>query len=323
MGLIARMTREKNTDNLTPVLSVIIVNYNGKAFLSDCLDSVQRYNSFEYEVIVVDNASIDGSCEYIEKHYPNVRLIASNKNLGFSGGNNLGTAYARGEIILLLNNDTRLLSSLLPAVKEFDRDEKLGVLGCRMFYSNGGFQPSFGYEHTPLRLVFSWVGLGGFLIFPRIFKRVNIDANHYSIYQHNVAWVSGAFLMTRRDLWEKLGGLDEKYFMYIEDVDYCKRVREAGYRVVYTPYVEIIHYQGAGCAWIGENALRNTKNSYLIYTKKFYGKCSIVFLRTGLCIVMFMRAIAFYFLSLFSKSIIVKKKARAFMKVSFQLLIGK
>ncbi|GAB64077.1 MAG: glycosyltransferase family 2 protein [Candidatus Jettenia sp.] len=304
-------------------LSILIINYNKKDYLSECLESINRHVCIQHEVIVVDNASSDDSCEFVRENFPDVNLIASKRNLGFSGGNNLGAAHAKGEILLLLNNDTRLISSLSPAINKFDTHKQLGVLGCRMYYGDGSFQPSFGFEHDPLRQVLSWLGLGSYLLLPNIFKRVDVDERRYSFYQYDVAWVSGAFMMTRRDLWEKLGGLDERYFMYVEDVDYCKRVRETGYRVCYTPYVKIIHYQGAGSAWIGENALLNTKRSYLLYTKKFYGKYSVVFLRTGLCIVMFLRAIAFYFLSLFSKSIVAKEKAKAFMKVSFQLLINK
>jgi len=301
-------------------LSIIIVNYNGIRFLADCLNSIREHVSCPHEVIVVDNASTDRSGELLRKHFPHVHLIDSEKNLGFSGGNNLGANASNGDLLLLLNNDTRLISSLTPAIKEFDAHKQLGVLGCRMFYENGDFQPSVGFEHTPLRLGLSWTGIGGFSFAPRIFKRVDDEKGHYKV-PHEAAWVSGAFLMTRKYIWDKLGGLDERYFMYMEDVDYCRRARIAGYKVAYTPIVEIIHYEGAGKAWIGEKALTDSMRSYIVYIGKFQSKYTVLLNRIALFAVMTARASAYGIASLVSRSQMYKEKRMGYFKAAKALLV--
>lgn len=305
-------------------ISIVIVNYNGRRFLGDCLKSIAQHVSIQHEVIVVDNTSSDESCEYLREHFPNVLLITSEKNLGFAGGNNLGAKEAKGKYLLLLNNDTVLITDIASGIAEFERDNNLGVLGCRLFYRDKRPQASYGYDHTLCRLLFSWLGLGRYGNLPKIFRRTEPDGADYKTYQPNVEWVSGAFLMTPIDLWKRLDGLDERYFMYIEDVDYCKKVRQAGYCVSYTPEIEVIHFEGSDKPWIGANALKNTMRSYLVYAKKFYvySKYSVLLLRLGLSMIMAARAVAFYSLSLISKSKIVREKAKAYTEVSFQLLLG-
>ncbi|MFZ3071861.1 MAG: glycosyltransferase family 2 protein [Thermodesulfobacteriota bacterium] len=307
---------------LSNMLSIIIVNYNGVKFLTECLNSIEEHVSRPHEVIVVDNASTDGSVELIKENFQRVRLIRSGENRGFSGGNNIGARRASGELMLLLNNDTRLLTPLDAAIEEFGRDERLGALGCRMYYGDGRKQPSIGFEATPLRLVLSWLGLGRFAFLPDIFRRVEMDEKQYARRQDNVAWVSGAFLMTRKSVWDRLGGLDERYFMYMEDVDYCKRVRMEGFRVAYIPEVEMVHYVGSAKEWIGEKALLNTMNSYIEYTKQFQRRW-LLFLRFFLSAVMLLRVIAYSVQSFFSASGVVRDKARAFMRASFRLLSAK
>lgn len=307
---------------MTPKLSIVIVNYNGKKFLKECLDSIEEFVLFPHEVIVVDNASSDGSCEYLKAEFPYVSLIESGKNLGFTGGNNLGVRQAKADLLLLLNNDTRLLNPIEPAVAEFQNDERLGALGCMMRFGDGRFQPTIGFESTPLRLVLSWLGLGRFSFLPDIFKRVEVDERKYARRRDEVAWVSGAFLMTRKDLWGRLGGLDETYFMYMEDVDYCKMVRGEGFRVAYVPEVRIVHYMGGGKEWVGEKALLNTMNSYIAYTRKFQ-RGGLFFLKFFLSAVMFLRGVVYSVQSLSSASGIAREKARAFMRASLRLLLVK
>lgn len=278
---------------MKPDISIIVVNYNGLRFLKDCLDSIAEKVLETHEIIVVDNASVDGSVEYLRKNFPAIKLIVSERNLGFAGGNNLGAREAKGEFILLLNNDTKIVTSLSPAVSLF-ADEKLGVLGCRMRYADGRLQYSVGRDIVPSRMVLSWLGLAGYRSAPSVFKRMVYDAVRYDAPMRDADWVSGAFLMTRKSLWQKLGGLDERYFMYMEDVDFCKRTRLLGFRVAYTPLVEILHFEGSGKEWIGARALRDTMRSFLIYQTKFGGFISIIFIRTGLAFVMALRGAVFY-----------------------------
>ena len=300
-------------------LSIVIVNYNGKRFLADCLDSIAAQVSCACEVIVVDNASIDGSCEFLREHYPAIQLLESAVNTGFTGGNNLGARNARGRILLLLNNDTKLLADIALLLREFS-DPSLGALGCRLVYGDGKQQYSIGYDHTPLRLVLSWLGLSKLFGASKWFSRNQADDAVYRRAQREVSWVSGAFLMTPRAVWEKLGGLDEGYFMYLEDVDYCRRARDIGCRIAYTPEVDVIHYEGGGKAWIGGKALNNSMRSYLWYTAKFHGRMSVLFVRSVLAAVMFCRAAVYGLMSIMSAMTIWKEKRQAYLLASINLL---
>lgn len=305
---------EIDYEKMANLLSIIIVNFNGIKYLGECLQSIAKHAACPHEVIVVDNASTDGSCDYLRSRHPEVTVVTSDWNLGFAGGNNLGVIHARGDLFLLLNNDTRLLSSLVPAIRAFENNEQLGVLGCRMSYADGSIQPSMGYEHTPLRVVLSWAGFGGALFAPSIFKRVDNNGKHYSS-PREAAWVSGAFLMTSRTVWDRLGGLDERYFMYAEDVDYCKRVRLVGYRVAYTPDVEIIHYEGGGKSWIGVQALKSSISSYFVYTRKYHTHLSVFGTWLGLCLVMTVRTLVLSLSALVSRSEITRQKAKGYREL--------
>jgi GT2 family glycosyltransferase len=303
------------------LLSIIIVNYNGRHFLADCLDSIAEINTCPHEIILVDNASVDDSCNFVRENYPDVHLIESKVNTGFTGGNNLGAQHARGRILLLLNNDTKLLTDIAPILREFD-DPVLGVLGCRLFYGDGRQQHSYGYEHTPSRLVLSWLGLGGISFAPNCFRRNQMRSAAYELSHDRVSWVSGAFLMTPKALWDRLGGLDNEYFMYVEDVDYCKRARDEGYRIAYTPHAQVIHYEGSGKIWLGNKALSNSMRSYIRYARKFYGSFATLFIRMSLAAVMLFRSMVYGITSLLTGSEIMKDKNKAYLSASLNLIKG-
>lgn len=302
----------------SPMLTILIVNYNGKKFLAECLESIKRHVSCTYEIIMVDNASVDGSCEFVSQRYPDVRLISSKVNTGFTGGNNLGAEAANGEYLLLLNNDTVVLTDIEPALREF-AESSLGALGCRLVYGDDSLQPSFGFDHKPLRLVLFWM-LGDLIRSLDAAKLAETDSERYEATQPGVGWVCGAFLLTKTSLWRSLGGLDTDYFMYVEDVDYCKRVIQAGYRVEYYPGVKIIHYGGAGRPWIGLRALQNTMRSYVIYTRKFHGGLSVLFLRPMLAMVLTLRSLVYGIIGVVRNSTIHKEKCSGFMTVACELL---
>ena len=305
----------------SPRLSIIIVNWNGRTVLDDCLSSIHDLDgSACYETIVVDNASTDGSSDFIRERFPWVRLIQSDRNLGFAGGNNLGARHAVGELLLLLNNDTVLLTDVQSAIEQFDKDPTLGVVGGRLFYGDRRQQPSFGYDPAPLRLALSWLGMSRCAALPSIFRNIESDGRRYDTRQAGVAWVSGACMFTRASLLKRLGGFDEQYFMYVEDVDYCKRVRQAGRHVAYSPDVELIHLEGGGKPWIGEEALVNSMKSYLIYTRKFHGAASALLIQVALGAIMFARSMAFGVSALFIRSATRSEKTLAYGRVARLLL---
>jgi len=305
------------------ILSIIIVNYNGKSYLSDCLQSIAAKVSTEHEVIIVDNASSDDSVKYIKDNFPYAKLIINDKNAGFSAGNNLGVSRASGKYVLLLNNDTVILDDVQLAIDLFEFNKGIGVIGCNLLYGDRRLQFSYGYEHTPLRIALSWIGLKKYVFLPSVFRREEMRTSCYGKAQSNVGWVSGAFLMTRKILWDSLGGMDDNYFMYVEDVDFCKRIRKNGYRIFYTPDVKVIHYEGGGKAWIGRNALRNTFQSYMLYVKKHHNKYSEDFVRSVLFMVMMLRSVIYRISFVVTKKNIYEDKYITFFEIGTLLLKGK
>lgn len=253
-----------------PDISVLIVNYNGLRFLDECLESVKTaFGRHSHEVVVVDNASSDGSQAFLRAR-TDIRYIESLENSGFTGGNNLAARNARGKVLLLLNNDTRIEGGLDPLIDQA-LAEHVGVAGSRLIYGDGRTQFSVGFHHRPLRLVLSWLGLEKKHRLPSIFRRMETNPAFYEQSHCPVDWVSGACLATRREIWERLGGFDEAFFMYCEDVDYCLRVRNAGLQVAFVAETLVTHYEGAGRPWIGGMALQRTARSYYIFTRKHFG----------------------------------------------------
>jgi N-acetylglucosaminyl-diphospho-decaprenol L-rhamnosyltransferase len=256
----------------SPHLSIIMVNWNGREVLEECLLSICEFGAGEdYETIVVDNASTDGSSDFIRRRFSSVHLIQSDHNLGFAGGNNLGARHARGELLLLLNTDTRLLTPLDPGIQSFGHCPRLGALGCLMRDGHNSVRPSYGYFPTLPRLLWAQAGLDHFL--PAVMKPVIEPVQKSHHLTKDVDWISGAFLMTPRKLWEQLGGLDERYFMYIEDIDYCQRLKNMKYRVEYNCGIEIVHYGAGGFemrgTWKGGRALLHSTRGYIKYHQKF------------------------------------------------------
>lgn len=235
------------TNDFSPevVLSILIVNFNGKKFLGPCFESIRKHVTVSHEIIVVDNASHDGSVEYVTKNYPDINLVFSEVNLGFAAGNNLAARSAKGKYLLLLNNDTLLLGDLKDAVAQLSSDPSIGALGCRMIGRANEYRYSAGHFPSPLRL----------LSFSTIFNRTgpfnngNFPAGSETLY--DVDWVEGSFILTPSSLWQCLGGMDEDYFMYVEDIDFCKRVHDACLRVVYFPSLTFLHYGGYSSSRLG------------------------------------------------------------------------
>lgn len=276
----------------TPDVSVLIVNYNGLRFLDECLASLKTaFTKYTFEIVVVDNASQDGSQHFL-KDRTDILYVESQTNLGFTGGNNLAAEHANGRIFLLLNNDTKVNASLDPLIDQVMRDDT-GAAGARLIYGDGRMQYSVGLHHHPLRLILSWLGLERRHALPPVFRRIESDPGFYSGSHATVDWVSGACLATPRLLWRQLDGLDNTFFMYCEDVDYCLRVRKAGYRVAYVADTLVTHYEGAGKPWIGEAALKRTARSYGLYLQKHHSSTVARATSLGISLVFLSRSMAF------------------------------
>jgi len=240
---MAREVRQGNAKNSNPTdsvrLSVVIVNYNGMAYLEACVQSIERHVSEQHEIIIVDNASEDDSVAYICKNFPHVHLIPSETNLGFAGGNNLGVSFSRGEYILLLNCDTIICSDLKRGISILEQKEDIGIVGAKMLNAERHYRRSaMSFPNFPKCLKVSTLNI----------KRGPFNKGHFgdrlSEKFYQVDAVEGSFMLMRKSLWELVRGMDESFFMYGEDVDFCKRAKLAGYQTAYYPALQYIHFGG-------------------------------------------------------------------------------
>lgn len=247
-------------------LSVVIVNYNVKHFIEQCLFSVLKASeSFQCEVFVVDNNSVDGSVTLIKEKFPQINLIVNKSNTGFSVANNQAIRLAKGEYILLLNPDTVVQEDTFTKILAFmDVHQEAGGLGVKMLDGQGNFAPeSKRGLPTPEVAFYKMFGFSRF--FP---KSKRFGKYHLSYLSENelseIDVMSGAFMLIRKTVLDKIGLLDETFFMYGEDIDLSYRIKKAGYKNYYFPDTQIIHYKG-----------ESTKRSSLNYVVIFYKAMAI------------------------------------------------
>lgn len=223
-------------------VSVIIVNWNTKKLLADCLASINKFTKkVDFEIIVVDNNSNDGSQKMVRDNFPTVKLIVNKNNLGFAKANNIGFRQAKGKYIMLLNSDTYLIENSLQKLTEFAaKQENLGVLAPQILNPNKSIQQSVGF-FPDLPQIFFWMTFIDDLPFGQILKPYHVDHDVFYKKDRQVDWVTGAALLVPKKVISKAGELDEKIFMYGEDVEWCHRIKKAGFQVIYTPETKIIH----------------------------------------------------------------------------------
>lgn len=276
-------------------LTVIILNFNTCDLLKSCLKSIfDKSWKHKIGVMVVDNASFDGSVEMVKKNFPKALLIESNKNLGFTGGNNLGLRKVKTRYALLLNSDTEVLDNSLDNLIDFMDRSDCGISSCKLTDGEGNFQPNAGELPTPIPL-FLWLsGLDDILrkIIPLPSSYQERDKKYYTD-EREVGWVSGAAMMVKNQVIQKIGYLDENIFMYGEDVEYCLRAKKSGFKIGWTKMAEIIHYGGKSSnhpkyrQWTGE-----FRGLLYIY-KKYYGIFAALILKILMYIFILVRSAAF------------------------------
>lgn len=285
-------------------LTVIILSFNTKDITARCLNrllssviSCQTKYKNKIEIIVLDNGSTDGSAGMIKAEYPSVKLIVSKDNTGFSTGNNIAMAKAKYPFILLLNSDVYVEEDTLSkAFAYFRVNLNCDVLGARLNYANGNLQPSAGPLPNFLNIILWIFGLRGF----------HPKSKGYFSKAHEVGWIMGAFFMLKRKVFEVTLGFDENLFMYMEEVEWCKRIKDKGFKIWYVPQISVVHLHGASTNFdLGPsflNELKGIKYYLLKHTKAIYLPLKL-FLVTGLIF----RMIAF---SLLGKT----KRARVYME---------
>lgn len=267
-------------------LSIIIVNYNVKDFLSQCLNSIlASKTNFNYEIIIVDNNSTDGSVDFIQKNFPSVKLIPLDRNTGFGFANNKGFEFAQGKYILILNPDTVLQEDTLKVMFEYmEANPEVGIAGCKVLNSDGTLQLACRRGiPTPWVAFTKLFGLQALFPKSKLFARYNLTF----LPSEELAFVdaiSGSFMFVRRQVYEQLGGFDTNFFMYGEDLDFCLRAKQNGWKIAYVPNTSIVHYKGESTK---RALLDNTYHffkSMEIFTRKHFKKSKwfIILIRIGI-----------------------------------------
>lgn len=269
-------------------LSIIIVSFNTLGITLKCLKSLKK--NFEkyplsYEVIVVDNASVDGSVEMLvgmEKSWKNLKVILSDKNLGYGKGNNKGTDISKGKYILYLNSDAMVTDiNFTDLISFFDRQKTLGALTVKVVLSNGEIDPAShrGFP-TP------WASLTYFMGLEKAFYNVPILNKFFGQYHlinldlttiHEIDVPTGAFLMVRSEIIKKINGFDKDYFAYGEDVEMAFQIKELGYKILYYPLWKVLHLKSVSGLKKKDNKIRSKTrfhfyDSMKIFYRKHYAK---------------------------------------------------
>jgi GT2 family glycosyltransferase len=254
-------------------LSVVIVSFNARDYLWHCLSSLYAHTEgIAHEVIVVDNASWDGSAQMVESGFRQAILVRCPANVGFAAACNRGIGQAKGEFILLLNPDTEIAdNAFAPMVAYCRQQPQVGILGPKLLNSDGSLQFSCRRFPSHLTGLFNRQS-----ILTRLFPRNRLSAGYLmSDWDHNrtveVDWLSGACMLLRRRMLDDIGPLDEGFFMYIEDVDICYRAHQGGYRVVYFPQAVVTHHIGRSSDALPNKSILQWHRSMWRYYRKHMG----------------------------------------------------
>ncbi len=254
-------------------LSIIIVSWNVQGYLLNCLESIKEHPcSEEFEVIVVDNASNDGTTEAVENGFPDITIIANTENLGFGAANNQGIKISKGQYILFLNPDTIIHKDSLDMLIAFlDNNDDIGICGPQLLYEDGTVQPSARCFPDFLSALDRHTIFRSFKIFWKQHKKYMMFDFDFDK-QMDVDQIMGAALITRRSIIEQLGEFDERFYMYYEEVDFCYRVKKAGWRIVFTPDTVITHLAGRSSSQIPIENRIMFMTSLLRFFRKHRGK---------------------------------------------------
>jgi N-acetylglucosaminyl-diphospho-decaprenol L-rhamnosyltransferase len=261
---------------VSPDLSVVIVSWNVRDLLRRCLTSVLHPRTHtptptpSLEIVVVDNASTDGSVEMLRAEFPQVALIANADNRGFTVGNNQGIAAAQGRYVMLLNPDTEVLGDALVAlVRYMEAHPDVGLVGPQLLYPDGSVQSSRRRFPTLATAFLESTWLEPWA--PRSLLRRYYVLDQPDTATLDVDWVTGAAMLARRETIEQVGGMDEGFFMYSEELDWCRRIKAAGWRAIYYPAAQVVHYEGKSSEQAVPARHINFQRSKIRYFRKYHG----------------------------------------------------
>ncbi len=265
--------------NKTPDVSIIIVSWNVADLLAACLDSILKSHvqvggtgdgKYVAEIIVVDSASRDETVTMLRGRYPQVTLLAQSENVGFTRGNNIGFAAAQGRYLFMLNPDTELIGDALPQMLDYlEAHPDVGIIGPHTLNSDGSTQSTRRRFPTMSLGFFESTWLQSFAPKKMLTQFYAEDIADNAI--ADVDWVQGSALLARREVYEQIGGLDTGYVMFFEELDWCKRAKNAGWRVVYYGEAQIVHHGGQSTAQVPAHKHIHFQQSKLRYYKKYHG----------------------------------------------------
>lgn len=255
-------------------VSIVIVNFNTKQLTIDAIHSVfQSKTNFSYEIILVDNNSSDGSIATFHQEFPNITIIENKENVGFAKANNQAIRIANGRYILLLNSDTIVQKDTLQVMLNFmENHPKVGASGCKVVLPDGLLDKACrrGFP-TPQASFYHFSGLAK--LFPDNPRFNQYQLGHLdSGKDYSVDCLVGAFMLLRREVIEQVGLLDEEFFMYGEDIDWCYRIKEAGWDNYYYPYTSIIHYKGASSRRKAFKIIYEFHRAMILFHRKHFAK---------------------------------------------------
>lgn len=259
-------------------LSIIILSYNTKDITSRCLDKIKESKAYcekmlknKVEVIVLDNGSEDGSDVMIRQDYSWVKLVALKENTGFSKGNNIAMKQAKSPFFLLLNSDVYVEEdSLYKTLAYFRVNLNCDVIGAKLKYASGKLQPSAGNLPNPLNIITWILGLGFLPLVNNLIPPFHPKMGSFFSKAHQVGWIMGAFFVLKREVFTKVGGFDENLFMHMEEIEWCKRIRDLGFKVWYVPQIEVVHLHGASTNFDMRASFFNELKGVKYYLKKNY-----------------------------------------------------
>ena len=278
----------------------MIVSWNVRALLRDCIRSVEEETQRPHEIIVIDNDSRDGSATMVRSEFPNVRLIANRDNQGFAAANNQGLAVATGHNVLLLNPDTLVLDGAIDTMLDWlERHPNVGCVGCQVLESETDVQPTCFSDPGPLNLLLVETGLHRIRTGSRFFGRPQYTGWNRRD-EREVDVVSGMFMLLPWRVVDEVGPMDDTFFIYSEEADWCRRIRDAGYRCAFAPVARIRHRDGGGksTALTGHKMYVQLQTSKLIYIGKHHGFAGRAVARATLLASMLARALVFGLASL-------------------------
>jgi len=274
----------------TTILSIIIVNWNTKDLLEQCLQAIVLHiGDLHYEVVVVDNGSTDGSAQMVREYYPNVTLIENQENTGFAKANNQAIRLSSGRYILLLNSDAFLSPNATQRmIQIMEDDPSIGIAGAMLEYPDGRIQVSHGSLPDFRSELLSLFGLDKF------HEPVRSSEEYFE-----TGTVNGAGMLIRKSLIDRIGLLDESFFMFSEEVDLCNRCHKAGAKVVHVPSAIIIHLEAGSTGQTVQRVIRLYKGK-LHYFHKYYGSKAEARLRRAMLVSAKVKSIVYSFIRLFS-----------------------